>query len=262
MDVGERLKAKVGPLPVWPWGLLAGGLFTVWYWVSNARGGGTATDSGVVDETDGTVGTPSGDFSTVPVVPNDDPVQDENTNAEWLVQALNAAGTVGVSFLTAQIALQKYLNGQTLTSTEAGIINKIVGVVGPPPEGTFGTPEVKPPGPKPEDPKPETSDTSVRIKAATTRKFGQALPIQVNVYWRSKGTRLTNPRGSVIITIDGKRAAQLPLINGGAIYVAMPTRGWDSVSDKRWIIGARFVPSGKDAKPSAADPHLVTLTLS
>lgn len=259
MDFGERLKAKVGPLPVWAWGLIAGGLFTVWYWVSN-RGEGTATEGGVV-ETDGTVGTPSGDFSTVPVVPNEDPVEDENTNQEWLVQALNAAGTAGVTFLKAQIALQKYLNGQPLTSTEAGIINKIVAVVGPPPEGTFGTPEVKPDGPKPEDPKPDTQDTTVRITAATTRKFGQALPIKVSVFWRDKGTRFVNPTGRVVISIDGKKAAELPLINGVALYVAMPTYGWESTKDKRWVINARYVPSGK-AKASQANPHLVTLTQS
>lgn len=262
MDFGERLKAKVGPLPVWAWGLLAGGAFTIWYWVSQ-RNAGTSTDSGVVDDETGTVAPPSGDFGTVPIVPNDDPVQDENTNQEWLVQALNAAGTAGVSFVTAQIALQKYLNGQTLTTTQRGIVNKIIGIVGPPPEGTQGIPEVVPDKPTPKPPtKPTTSyDTVTTVTGATTRRFGQSLVIYVKTRWRSSTGHVGNPVGAVSVVVDNvTRALRMPLVNGNAVYVITPFKGMDSTKDKRWIIYAKYAPTaGSKAKSSDSSPLVVTI---
>lgn len=266
MDFGERLKAKVGPLPVWAWGLLAGGLFTVWYWVSNRDSGtGTGTDSGVTDEA-GTVETPSGDFSTVPVVPNENAVQDENTNQEWLVQALNAAGTAGVSFVTAQIALSKYLNGQTLTQTESGIVNKIIGVVGPPPEGTFGTPEVTPDPEEPAAPTPTATDyaTVTTFSVPSKAKYGQTIAVRMNVRWAKSGQgKAPLPTaGQFVLMVGGQKYVNND-VAGSAIRIIRVKKGDKRLSGNRVIVTARYeVPSGKGYKTRGSQAAPKTIIFS
>lgn len=254
MDFAERMTQKMGPFPVWVWGLLIGGAFVIWYWVSQRDAGQSAlADS--VEET-GTVAPPSGDFSTVPVMPPADGEVDEHTNLEWSAQAVIAATNTGTSLIAAQAAISKYLNSEKLSASETAIMNKIIAKIGPPPEGVYV------PTPEPEKPSPgaETADTVTTINAPTVRKFGQAATVRVAVRWRNKGSRVLNPSGRIVITVDGKKSAELPLINGGAVYVAMPTRGWDSTKDKKWIIGARYVPGNGTA--SSADPHVISLSTS
>jgi hypothetical protein len=255
MDFGERLRAKVGPLPVWVWGLIAGGLFTVWYWVSQRD---SVSDSGAVEEETGTVGTPSGDFSTVPIVPPGDAIEDENTNQEWLIQALNAASEAGVSFVTAQVAISKYLNGQTLTTTEEGIVNRVIGLVGPPPEGTFGVPEIVPDTPEPSTPtKDYTTLTSFSVPQKA--KYGQTIAIRANVKWKQGGKSTPFPTGGRFeITVGGKRYLNRP-VAGSAIRIVRISKGDSRLSGNRVVIVVRFVASAnaKYTKSSSAAPRSI-----
>src|SRR3546814_1450584 len=61
-DLGENMGKKMGPFPVWVWGVLIGGAFVVWYWVSQRDAGQSALADSVEDSETGTVPTPSGDF--------------------------------------------------------------------------------------------------------------------------------------------------------------------------------------------------------
>lgn len=256
-NVGSNLTQKMGPFPVWVWGLLIGGAFVIWYWVSQRDAGQSAlADS--VEET-GTVAPPSGDFGTVPVMPPSDGEVDEATNQEWSMQAVIAATGTGTSLIAAQAAISKYLNSEKLSASEAAIMNAIIRKIGPPPEGVYVPSPGKPdPKPEPEKPVVETKDTVTSLDVPSSRAFNQAATIKVAVRWRVKGKRILNPSGRVVITIDGKKSAELPLVNGSAIYVAMPTHGWDSTKDKRWIIGARYVPGNGNI--SSADPRVIVLT--
>lgn len=256
----DMFTRKLGPLPVWGWGAIIGGAFIAWYWYSNA--GLESTGSGEEESGVGQTPGPSGDFSTVPVLPEDtDPVVDENTNAEWLVQAVKNAPP-GASILAVQAALEKYLNGTKLTAAEGQIVDAIVRKVGLPPQGTAGPPVVGTPKPTPEKPTPEpqTKDTVVTLGAPTVRKFGQAATIRVAVRWVKRGSRLTNPTGRVAFYVDGKKTAVLPLINGGAVWIAVPTRGWESTKDKKWVIDARYIPG--NGSPSSATSHVISLSTS
>lgn len=255
-DVGSNLTKKMGPFPVWVWGVLIGGAFVIWYWVSQRDLG--SGELPTEDTEVGTVAPPSGDFDTVPVMPPSDGVQDEATNLEWSVQALNSVTGTGVSLIAAQTAISKYLNGEKLTSAEAAIIDKVLGKIGPPPEGV-STPDIpKPPKPKPEE--PATSfDTVTTLSGAKTRRFGQSLVLTVNVRWRVKGTRITNPSGRVVFSVDGVKRGTVPLVNGTGIFVITPFKGMSSTADKRWITQAQFLPVGT-AKGSSSNPHLVTLS--
>lgn len=256
MDFGERLRAKVGPLPVWAWGLIAGGLFTVWYWVSQ-RDTGTASGSDTGTE-EGTVETPSGDFSTVPIVPPGDAVEDENTNQEWLIQALNKASEAGVSFVTAQVALSKYLNGQTLTATEESIVNRVIGLVGPPPEGTFGVPEVVPDTPAPTTPTQDFS-TTTSLSVASSARYGGSLPVRVSVKWNQRsGKSSPTPTGYAVFTV-GKKTYRKRLIAGQSVAVFGVKKGDDRLTGNRLVISARFEPpaSATKTKGSSAPPKTV-----
>lgn len=253
-NVTEGATKKLGPFPVWVWGVLIGGAFVIWYWVSQ-RDIGSGSSS--ADTEVGTVAPPSGDFSTVPVIPGDAPIEDKNTNAEWLIQAGTAAGSLGLSYVTAQTALMKYLNGQTLTNEERLMIDRIIQKIGPAPEGVASPPDVTPAPSVPAAPT-ITQDTVTKIGGATTRRFGQSLVLTVSVRWANKTGHVGNPRGRVHIFIDDVVRAKLPLINGNAIYVITPWKGNKSTKDGRWIARARYWPEGK-ALPSDSNLHTITI---
>lgn len=249
-DLGENMTKKMGPFPVWVWGVLIGGAFVLWYWVSQ-RDAGSSALADTVEE--GTVATPSGDFSTVPVMPASDDVVDENTNLEWSIQALNAITGTGTSLLAAQTAISKYLNSEKLSAADQAIIEKVLRLVGPPPEGV-STPDLTP---VPDTPA-ASNDTVTTLSGPTSRRFRQSLVLTANVRWRVKGTRFTNPSGRMEFIIDGEKRGTVPVVNGTAIYVTTPFKGMESTKDNRWIARARFLPAGT-AKASDSDQHVVTI---
>lgn len=250
-NFGEKLTQKAGPFPVWVWGLILGGAFVAWYWMS---GQGLATSTGTPDEGELTTeAPPSGDFSTVPVMPPSDGVQDESTNLEWSVQALNNV-PAGTSLIAAQTAISKYLNGQTLTSAEGAIINAILGKIGPPPEGV-STPDVTPaPG---TTPKPATNwNTKTTISAYKNTWFGNAYVITVRVSWVSGTGHTFAPRGFVETAIDGALVKRTRLLNGVAVRTLIVNKNAAQFKDKAFVVTAKFLPNtGTSEKASAATPH-------
>lgn len=254
-DVGSNMTKKMGPFPVWVWGVLIGGAFVVWYWVSQ-RDLGSGEGPVSEDSELGTVAPPSGDFSTVPVMPPSDGEVDDHTNLEWSIQALNAVTGTGVSLIAAQTAISKYLNGERLSSTEVTIIDKVLKKIGPPPEGV-STPDIPTPTPKPT----ESNNTTTTVSGATTRRFGQSTVIYIATKWSVQAGHSGNPGGSVSLYIDDVKRATLPLINGKAIYVITPFKGMGSTKDKRWVVRATYVPSKTSgAKSSVSNLHLISLS--
>lgn len=254
-DVGENLGKKMGPFPVWVWGVLIGGAFVVWYWVSQQTGTVTTEE----ESTPGTVGTPSGDFSTVPVLPETGgETQDEATNAEWLIQAVNAVANSGVSYVSAQAALMKFLNGGTLTVQEQAIVDKARQLVGPPPEGTSGIPEVTP---DPDADKSVKWETKTTISAASKTAFGRSLVAKYKVTWADPYGHTAPPTGPLVTTIDGGLSKTLPLVNGTAVRVMLIGRNVDAFKDKVAVLGARYTPKeGWQSKGSAATPVTVRIS--
>lgn len=143
----EKLTAKLGPLPVWVWGLFIGGLLVAWQWASRR---GSDTGTAVDDSSSAAVpSTPvfpdagnSQGTNTVVTGGNYEATPTERTNGQWLLLAVKAAVEKGVSTLTAQAALEKYLTGQHLTAGEMSIVETALADknVGLPPEGVGGTP--------------------------------------------------------------------------------------------------------------------------
>lgn len=135
----DRLTEKVGPLPVWGWGGIVGVLiiaylyFTNWRGVSggesSGKGGGSAGSSDAIwDAYHG-----AGGGATPGVTTGPEPIA---SNLQWLAQGVRVAVSQGYPGTTAQVALQRFLAGESLTTSQQAIVNAVIAVIGPPPEGT------------------------------------------------------------------------------------------------------------------------------
>lgn len=148
------IKAKLGPLPVWVWGVLVGVVIlgVVYYRRAEAKTAAADTTANGVSvsgedltsdlagaASDGTTGasaTDGTDLTTSSTV--------GQTNASWESDALAWLSSHGFSPLVAQNALETYLEG-TLSSTDSaavGAVNAAIQNFGLPPEGVFATPTV------------------------------------------------------------------------------------------------------------------------
>lgn len=136
----SKLTHKLGPLPVWAWGVLLGVVLiaAVWWQSHNAASTATptATPETVPDDVTGTGLSAAGSDSTTVGATGTTLL----TNALWEAQALADLAGSGVSPLTAQVALENYLNGTALSPTQQGIVNTVLTALGAPPEGVAGTP--------------------------------------------------------------------------------------------------------------------------
>jgi hypothetical protein len=146
-DIEKDLTKKIGPLPVWAYGAILGvGLIAYMWWSSNSAASSAtttaATTETVPDDVSGTgLSAASGDTSTDVGATGTTLL----TNALWEAQALADLAGSGVSPLTAQVALENYLNGVALTPAQQSIVNTVLTAIGAPPEGVAGTPILTPP---------------------------------------------------------------------------------------------------------------------
>lgn len=153
----DRLTDKIGGVPVWVWGVIIGGLVVVWTWVSRRGSSGAAPASGAanISSEEATAlngalqGLSSGSNPLTSGVPSAAEPGETRSNDWWLNQSLVHVLSLGASPLTAQRALQKYLQGQPLTEAEAKIINQAVTKYGLPPQGVSDIPTVEPSTPAP-----------------------------------------------------------------------------------------------------------------
>jgi len=167
----DKLRDKLGPFPVWVWGLIIGIIIVAYAWYANLRNASTTDDddAGISkDNPESAVGYGSGIVGSVSDLNNPGDKADL-TQHQWLMQAVAAAVNSGTSTLTAQVALQKYLYGAELSSTEAAIVNHAISIVGLPPDDvdipTVATPTPTP-TPTPDDDKTVTD----KIKEAVAKQ--------------------------------------------------------------------------------------------
>ena len=226
MDMPEGLDNKIGPLPVWVWGLALGGVIVVWMYVkksspSSTQTVGTAADTSQLATDTASLG------SSYPI----DPLSassnygfqagpDTMNNQTWEAAAIGSADTFGLKPLGVQSAVDKYLNGETLNSAEQSAIDKILGVLGPPPESILGsvngdvsilqpaaptpaptsrtttkaTPKPKPKAaPKPK-PQPKPQPVMYHIKSGDTlSQIAQRYGTSVNAIQKLNPSQIRNP---------------------------------------------------------------------
>jgi hypothetical protein len=141
-NIKERLTAKLGPLPVWAWGLIAAVLAFIaylYYQRSGSANSSTEIDPDSIPSIDGSGYQTAGIKGGTGTLTSDEP----DTNQKWLNRASKAvADSIGVSASEVYNALSKWLQGQNYTEREKTFIDRAINLAMLPPEGTFGNGEV------------------------------------------------------------------------------------------------------------------------
>lgn len=170
VDLGF-LGEQLGPLPVWAWGVAVVGGLGIGYVVNTrmADSGGGGGEPDQDQDRGGPAGRPMGAtpgaiFAPGPGGQRQQIERELSTNPEWHSAALDyLIDQHGADPTTADQALSRYLGGQALTETHAGLVGKSLGEFGRPPDGA---PSLKrkpdestsPPDPEPDpDPAPSPS---------------------------------------------------------------------------------------------------------
>ena len=147
--LGERL----GPLPVWAWGGIAGaGIAGVRYVMSRRSGAGDteapgpssapapAAQSVAAQSSEagsfmaaGTYVPPPAAYSPASPDPSANPIRPAD-NDEWLATASTLVASGGsIGYLTVSSALSKYLAGETITEAESRLVEQAIKLAGFPP---------------------------------------------------------------------------------------------------------------------------------
>lgn len=134
------LTKKIGPLPVWAWGLIAGSIIGL-YLYSRSRGGsedeGVAeSDAALEDQSvpDGVGEGPGWEAFPPPTTPSPAPPDTYTNNREWATYAINiTAQQTDINTAAITAAVTKYLLKQPLTQAQVDIISKVIELAGAPP---------------------------------------------------------------------------------------------------------------------------------
>lgn len=238
MNAREALTTKLGPLPAWAWGVIAGGGYLAWTRLRPEPI--TATDEGANPD----AGTPTpgssgpdpfnmGDepVSFFPPAPSPDPTPDpepepepEDNNAwsravvRWLIEVRR------FDSITASNAVSKFLDGDELTAGEADVIRAALREFGPPPQGAptirVARPAPAPPRPpappppgQPRPPAGQPRPPAVRSPAIPNTPGNVEATVQprlgrVVITWRHRAP--TGTRTGYEVTVDGGRTHRLP----------------------------------------------------
>lgn len=167
MPAGLDLGKQVGPLPLGAWiAVVAGGLGLAFVINRNQANAPAATSP--VDQSVGTGGGQVLSPDDPTVAPPTTPV--EMDNEAWKRQGVNWLITQGQDPVAAELALRKYLDGQTLSVKERALVALVLAKFGSQPEPIAPTPDT----PTTTDPTPGITVT----KYPTTVKYGRPLIIE------------------------------------------------------------------------------------
>lgn len=129
------LSKKVGPLPGWGWAVLIGGAMGVYLYIRNRNAQpqiSTGTDTATGDTQAPLQTTGFGTLVPAPVtvVPNT-----YVTNQEWVQAALSAMAVADpvLDAAAAEVALNQYISGGTLTPAQGAYVTLAKALIGAPP---------------------------------------------------------------------------------------------------------------------------------
>lgn len=140
----DMLSKQVGPLPVGAWGIVIVGALGMAYMFNKGQSGGGSSEEVLLAEPG--VGTGGGQF-IYDEPESVSPPAEEATNAAWITKAWSQLVAKGNDPVVVGTALNKYISGDTLTSTEQGLVNMAIQLIGVPPEPF--TPQKPPVTPSP-----------------------------------------------------------------------------------------------------------------
>ena len=146
MALTDTLGQKLGPLPVWTWGVVVGVGVVAYVWLSKAN-----EQTAAVKPSDAMLATPvAGDSSALDsafyarngasgTYPSDAPAE---TNLSWLTSVQAVLSGKGFAPLDISNALNRYLNGESLSDSDQRIVNAALTEKGLPPDGAMSQPSL------------------------------------------------------------------------------------------------------------------------
>ncbi len=158
---GNAFGGKLGPLPVWAWGVLVAAVILFYVYSRKGKTTGLVTGPSV------TAASPS-NVSNIPLQNTGGGGTQggvADTNTSWLQQGIRQGSDLGFTPLDTETALRNYLNGSPLTQAQANIVNAIEKAQGSAPQGIGGTPSVI------SDTTPATSDPYSSIAGNEASKY-------------------------------------------------------------------------------------------
>jgi len=142
------LTKKLGPLPTWAWGIIAGVLgLGVFYYIKSRQAVKNAGSGLTVTSDDLTQALTGGGVNNTSNVP---PATIPETNLTWLNKAVKYLTSGGANPIEAERALRLYLNGEPMTTKEGALTSKVITEYGLAPDGNLGTPSIIPDAPIPD----------------------------------------------------------------------------------------------------------------
>jgi hypothetical protein len=134
---GFKIGEKLGPLPLWGWGVIVAGFFFLVYFLYT-RGRGTAQTGSQLSsagyDTSGLPQTNSNDAN------NGTTNYNTATNTTWLSQAISSvASALGKSPSDVSKILNDYIAGNSIDVSNQSVVDKAIQMFGSPPTGTTGT---------------------------------------------------------------------------------------------------------------------------
>lgn len=215
----DLLTKQVGPLPVGAWGIVIVGALGMAYMFNKGQAGGSGSEGEVLLAEPG-VGTGGGQFVyEEPTKVTPDPV--EQTNAAWITKAWSYLISKGNNPTVVGTALNKYINGESLTSTEQGLVDLAIAGVGVPPEPF--TPYKPPATPTP---------TPTAVAISLTRQPGSVVKKGAKMYFGGYVTENGKKVANRVVTVEYR--------NGGTTkWIFYPNAGLRRTnSSGQWAFSA------------------------
>jgi hypothetical protein len=190
-------------------------------WYSNRSGNGSTPPEDDVLLTEPDVGEGAPDPIFVPARPVE-PDEEYVTFDGWIAKAIRQANALKATPLEIERALRKYGRGDRLTQSEAALVNRVIQLIGPAPEGEITEPPsvIPPPGKPPTTHKYTFKFTQAPLRYAPRRSVtfrgvlldngkgigaGRAIRVQRRSgtdRWSSYKTIITGAGGAFAVTVS------------------------------------------------------------
>jgi hypothetical protein len=144
----STVKEKLGPLPIWVWGVLVGGGILGVMYVINARNANAETAQNASTSSGGDLYAGINDNTVANNIAAGLENESYETNDSWINKAVRFLATQGYSESEALLTLQNFLGGLPIVGSNGRAqIDLVLGRFGTPPDGVAGIPTYVPDAP-------------------------------------------------------------------------------------------------------------------
>jgi LysM repeat protein len=136
----DQLKGKLGPLPVWGWGLIGGVVIGGYMYYRKRKAAAATANTNAGSQYSGTNDSSNGGSAGELATTQGNAASGSNvtgTLAGWASQAVNWLIGQGSNPTDASNAISAYINGQTLTPAQETMVNNSLTEFGAPPSGVL-----------------------------------------------------------------------------------------------------------------------------